>query len=89
MKVMSSLAVKAAYLELVPQFEKANKHKVTTTWAGTADVVKRMKAGEVFDAVILASDSLEELVDTSKVMAGSTSDVARSLVGQIPADLVD
>src|SRR6202007_3216331 len=51
------------------------------TWAGTVDVLKRIKAGETFDAVILASDSLEELVDTSRVMAGSTSDVARSLVG--------
>jgi len=43
--------------------------------------MKRMKAGEVFDAVILASDSLEDLIDTSRVMAGSRSDVARSLVG--------
>ena len=79
--VLATPGIKEAYVELVPQFEKANKHKVTTTWAGTADVMKRVKAGEVFDAVILASDSLEELVDTSKVMAGSTSDVARSLVG--------
>jgi len=79
--VLATPGIKEAYNELAPQFEKANKHKVTTTWAGTADVMKRMKAGEVFDAVILASDSLEELVDTSKVMAGSTSDVARSLVG--------
>jgi len=78
--VLATPGVKEAYGELVPQFEKANKHKVITTWAGTADVMKRMKAGEVFDAVILASDSLEELIDTSRVMAGSRSDVARSLV---------
>jgi molybdate transport system substrate-binding protein len=43
--------------------------------------MKRMKAGEVFDAVILASNSLEELIDTGKLMAGSRADVARSLVG--------
>jgi len=79
--VLATPGIKEAYVELAPQFEKANKHKVTTTWAGTADVMKRMKAGEVFDAVILASDSLEELIDTSRVMAGSRSDVARSLVG--------
>ncbi|HYL89569.1 MAG TPA: substrate-binding domain-containing protein [Burkholderiales bacterium] len=79
--VLATPGIKEAYVELAPQFEKANQHKITTTWAGTADVMKRMKAGEVFDAVILASDSLEELIDTSKVMAGSRSDVARSLVG--------
>ena len=79
--VLATPGIKEAYVELAPQFESANKHKVTTTWAGTADVMKRMKAGEVFDAVILASDSLDALIDTSRVMAGSRSDVARSLVG--------
>ena len=68
--VLATPGIKEAYVELAPQFEKANQHKVTTTWAGTADVMKRMKAGEVFDAVILASDSLEDLIDTSRVMAG-------------------
>src|SRR5882724_480594 len=79
--VLATPGIKEAYGELVPQFEKSANHKVKTTWAGTVDVLKRIKAGEAFDAVILASDSLEELVDTSKVMAGSTSDVARSVVG--------
>ena len=79
--VLATPGVKEAYLALVPQFERASGNKVNTTWAGTADVMKRMKAGEVFDAVILASNSLEELIDTGKLMAGSRADVARSLVG--------
>ena len=69
--VLATPGIKEAYVELVPQFEKANKHKVTTTWAGTADVLKRMKAGEVFDAVILASDSLEELRPKKRNRRGS------------------
>ena len=79
--VLATPGVKEAYLALVPQFERASGNKVNTTWAGTADVMKRMKAGEVFDAVILASNSLEELIDTGKLMVGSRADVARSLVG--------
>lgn len=79
--VLATPGVKEAYLELVPHFEKASGNKVVTTWAGTADVMKRMKAGEVFDAVILASNSLEELTDTGRLMAGSRADFARSLVG--------
>jgi len=79
--VLPTPGVREAYLELVPLFERASGNKVATTWAGTADVMKRMKAGEVFDAVILASNSLEELTDTGRLMAGSRADIARSLVG--------
>jgi len=79
--VLATPGIREAYLQLVPQFEKASGNKVATTWAGTADVMKRMKAGEVFDAVILAANSLEELTDTGRLMAGSRADLARSLVG--------
>ena len=54
-KVLSSAAFKAAYMELVPQFEKASGHKVTTTWAGTIDIMKQMAAGETYDLVIMSS----------------------------------
>jgi molybdate transport system substrate-binding protein len=80
-KVLATPGVKEAYLELLPRFEKESGNKVATTWAGTADVMKRMKAGEVFDAVIVASNSLEELTDGAKLMAGSRADFARSGVG--------
>src|SRR5258706_14479697 len=79
--VLATPRIKDAYDELAPQFEKSANHKVKTTWAGTVDVLKRIKAGEVFDAVILASDSLAGLVDTSKGVAGSSPDVPGSLVG--------
>ena len=78
--VLATPGVKEAYAELVPGFEKAG-HRVITTWAGTADVMKRMGAGETFDVVICASDSLEQLVDSGKAMAGSRADIARSGVG--------
>jgi molybdate transport system substrate-binding protein len=80
-KVLATPGVKEAYLELLPRFEKESGNKVATTWAGTADVMKRIKAGEVFDAVIVASNSLEELTDSGKLMAGSRADFARSGVG--------
>jgi molybdate transport system substrate-binding protein len=78
---LCSVAVKEAYLELLPQFEKESGHKVATTWSGTTETMKRLKAGEVFDMVLIAANSLEELTDTGKVMAGSRVDIARSGVG--------
>jgi molybdate transport system substrate-binding protein len=79
--VLATPAIKEAYAELVPMFEQRTQHKVKTTWVGTAVLAKRLNDGEVFDAVICASNLLEELTDTGKLMAGSRSDVARSAVG--------
>jgi len=80
-KVMSSLATKEAYLELVPQFERANANTVSTTWAGTADIMKRMAAGETHDLVISSSNSLEELIKQGHIVAGSRVDLAKSGIG--------
>jgi len=79
--VLASPAMKEAYLELVPRFEQARGHKVATTWAGTADIMKRMQARETFDVVIAAGNSIDELTDTGRLMAGSRKDLVRSGVG--------
>jgi len=79
-KVLSSLAHREAYLELVPQFERASGHKVTTTWAGTADIKKRLTAGEIYDAVIVSSTTIDELIKQGKV-AGSRVDLAKTGIG--------
>jgi molybdate transport system substrate-binding protein len=80
-KVLASNALKEAYLELVPAFERTTEHKVTTTWAGTNDIKKRMAAGETYDLVIMAGPSLDELIQQGKVVAGSRVDLAKSGVG--------
>jgi molybdate transport system substrate-binding protein len=45
-KVLSTQATEEAYKELVPQFEKASGHKVTTIFTGTLGVMKRLSDGE-------------------------------------------
>ena len=80
-KVLSSAAFREAYKELVPAFERASEHKVSTTWAGTVDIMKRMQAGETFDLVITSAQGLDELVRLGKVVAGSKIDLAKSGVG--------
>jgi molybdate transport system substrate-binding protein len=80
-KVLASNALKEAYLELVPAFERSTEHKVSTTWAGTNDIVKRMAAGEVFDLVIMAGPSIDELIKQGKIVAGSRVDLAKSGIG--------
>ena len=80
-KVLSSLATKEAYLELVPQFETATGHKIATTWAGTVDIMKRMGAGEVYDLLVASSSAIDELIKLGKVTAGSRTDMAQTGIG--------
>jgi len=80
-RVMSSNAFRQAYLELVPEFEKTSGHKVVTSFVGGVDLMKRMKAGESVDLVILAGKSLDELIQLGKVVPGSRVDLAKSGVG--------
>jgi molybdate transport system substrate-binding protein len=81
-KVLSSIATREAYLELVPQFEKASGHKVTTTWSGTTAIMKTMAAGnEQYDLVVISGTEMEELIKQGKVVAGSRADLSKSGIG--------
>src|SRR5260370_38879752 len=52
-KLLASTAVKDAYLELIPEFEKATGHKVSAAWSSTPDVEKRIAAGQAARVIIL------------------------------------
>jgi molybdate transport system substrate-binding protein len=80
-KVLSSIATKEAYLELVPQFESATGHRVATTWAGTTAIMQRMAAGERYDLIVVSSTELDELIRQGKIVSGSRVDLAKSGIG--------
>jgi molybdate transport system substrate-binding protein len=78
--VLATPAIREAYAELVPVFEKSTRHEVTTTWVGTADLAKRLDDGQVFDAIVCASNLLAALTESGNLASGRI-DVARSRVG--------
>jgi molybdate transport system substrate-binding protein len=80
-KVLSSKAFSAAYLVLVPEFERATKHKVTTVWGGVNIIKSKMQGNQIVDVVIVAGDALDELTKQGKIVAGSRVDLARSAIG--------
>jgi molybdate transport system substrate-binding protein len=80
-KVMSSAATKAAYLELVPQFERKSRHRVTTIWPPSIEMMTRLKGGEEVDLVIMAGASIDELIRAGRIISESRVDLARSGVG--------
>jgi len=80
-RVLSTQATEQVYRELVPQFEKASGHKVTTVFTGTLDANKRLAAGETYDLLIMSAPSIEEHIKAGKVVPGSRVDLAKSGVG--------
>jgi molybdate transport system substrate-binding protein len=79
--VLSTQATEEAYRELVPQFEKATGHKVTTVFTGTLGAQKRLADGESYDMIIMSSPSIDAQIKAGKVVAGSRVDIAKSGVG--------
>jgi molybdate transport system substrate-binding protein len=80
-KLLASSAMKDAYLELIPQFEKATGHKVSAAWSSTPDVQKRSAAGEAADLIILGDSGTEELIKQGKLAPGSRANFAKSGIG--------
>jgi len=80
-KVMASLAIKAAYLDLAPSFERQSRTKLDTEWVGMADIRKRMLAGEVADVVIGSAALIEDLVNGGSLDSRTRTDLAKSGVG--------
>lgn len=78
-KVMTSAAFKEAYLELVPEFERATGHKVVTLWVPSVQMMRRLKGGETVDLVILSAASLDELIQAGII--SNRIDLAQSGVG--------
>src|SRR5207244_854760 len=80
-KILASVAMKDAYLELIPEFEKATGHKVSAAWSSTPDVQKRIAAGEAADLIILGDSGTEELIKQGKLAPGSRANFAKSGIG--------
>ena len=81
LEVMSSIAMREAYLELVPRFEHESGVQVMTSWVGGAEIAKRLRAGATPDLVIMAAAAIDDLVKEGLLAAGSRVDLASSIIG--------
>jgi molybdate transport system substrate-binding protein len=80
-KVISSQAIKEAYLAFAPEFERVSGHTLNTTWNGTIDLLRKLRAGEVYDMVILVTPAIEEMIKEGKIVPDSRVDLVRSEIG--------
>jgi molybdate transport system substrate-binding protein len=85
-KVMTSGAFTAAYLELVKTFETKSGHTVVTAYGASLgnapdSIPARLARGESVDVVIVVGNGLDGLVKSGHVAAASRVDLARSIIG--------
>lgn len=80
-KLIASNAVKEAYSQLLPVYEKASGNKVTVSWGGTADIIKRVNGGEAADAVIITDVGIDGLIKSGKLVSAGRINVAKSPAG--------
>ena len=80
------MATKAVLAELANAYEARTRHVVVIESVGGVDAARRVRAGEPFDVVVLASDAIDELLASDRLVGGSKVDVARSAVAvAVPA----
>lgn len=80
-KLLSSTAMKTSFDELLPKFERATGHKVTTDYCPSPRVAKRIAEGEACDVAVSNAAAMGDLVKQGKIVAGTPADIARSAMG--------
>ncbi|MGC1705875.1 MAG: substrate-binding domain-containing protein [Pseudolabrys sp.] len=79
--VLASNGVKAAVVELIPQFENETGHKLKFTWGASNLLTKQVESGEAFDVVIVTPSLIKGLVQQGKVVDGSAVNLGRVGLG--------
>jgi molybdate transport system substrate-binding protein len=80
-RVVTTGAFQEAFVELAPEFEKSSGHKVAMIAAGTEEITRRLRAGEVLDIVIAPAPAIEGLITQELLLPDSRVEVARSGIG--------
>ena len=80
-KMLSSMATRELLSDLVARYAQENGLAVELESAGGVDVARRVQAGEVVDAVVLAAPAIEKLLADDRLQRGSRVDIARSGIG--------
>jgi len=72
------MATNRVLTDLVARFHETSTHRVLLESVGGVDAAQRVQAGEVFDAVVLAAKTIDQLIAAGRIVAGSRVDLVRS-----------
>jgi molybdate transport system substrate-binding protein len=85
-KVVISAGFTAAYLELVPEYERTTQNKIVTEFGSSmgtthSAIPLRLERGEEIDVVIMVAPALGDLIKQGKVREGSRVDLVKGKIG--------
>ena len=80
-RMLSTLGLMGAMRSLSSAFEASSGIRVDADFAPTLALLKRLRAGEAADLVILTREGLDEMLGEGRVVADGAADLARSYVG--------
>jgi len=80
-KVIASVGVRAVLTDLAPAFERASGHKLSIVYGTAVPLKRQIDSGETFDVVVLVPTMLDDLVKQTRVLARTSTDVAKVGVG--------
>jgi molybdate transport system substrate-binding protein len=81
LRVMISDGMKTVVEELTPQIEHATGRKLAAQFNSSKNLRDKIQAGEPFDAAILTSDVLDDLIQQGKIAAGTRAEISRTGMG--------
>jgi molybdate transport system substrate-binding protein len=79
--VMISDGMKTVVEELTPQIEQSIGRKLAAQFNSSKNLRDKIQAGEPFDAAILTSDVLDDLIKQGKIAAGTRAELSRTGMG--------
>jgi molybdate transport system substrate-binding protein len=78
MRCLSSMATRQVLADLFAVYSRQTGRTVSLESVGGVDATRRVQAGEPVDLVVLASEAIDTLIDSGRLIAGSKRDLARS-----------
>jgi molybdate transport system substrate-binding protein len=79
--VMISDGMKSVVEELTPQIEHSIGRKLAVQFNSSKNLRDKIQAGEAFDAAILTSDVLDDLIKQGKIATGGRAEISRTGLG--------
>jgi molybdate transport system substrate-binding protein len=79
--VLSANGLRAVLSEVASEFERTSGHKLTIRYSVSAELKKRIDAGERFDVAILTPAAIDQLAAAGAVRPDTQKAIARSAIG--------
>jgi molybdate transport system substrate-binding protein len=85
-KVMSAGAVRSMVAALGAEFERESGHKLNLVFNTAGSLRERIKNGEAADLIILSESAIASLDKPGRFIAGSITDLGRTVTGVVVRD---